>query len=271
MIAQTRNWTNGATMIIDVRVAKGTGLSESSPAIPACRQAGLGNPPQTDCIGKTKINRLLALWILVVFAGATVGCDVHNKSGKRGLSLSSDNDSSDWEFQQGADRPPTYMTLYSMAKLLAAQGREAQCRMVLLRIVQEYPEFMPAYCDLAELHMRLDEPDNAIHTLNTALKVSPEDPVLLNNLGVCWVMQGKYDKALASFTEAAGISPNDARYRANMAVALGMMGRDSEAFSLLEHVLSPPDANHNLKVVQEARSASSSLPFRKDAATIAGN
>jgi len=230
MIAQTHNWTNGATMMI----------------------------------------RLLAMWILVVFVGAVVGCDGFNKSEKRRLSLSSDIDSSNWEFQHGDNRPPTSMTLYSMARLLAVQGREAQCRLVLLRIVQEYPDFMPAYCDLAELHMRLDEPDNAIQTLNTALKVSPADPVLLNNLGVCWLMQGKYDKALAAFTEAAGISPNDARYRANMAIALGMMERDSEALSLLKQVLPPADANHNLKVVQKARSASS-LPLWKDTATIPGD
>ena len=41
---------------IDVRVAKGTGLSESSPqSLPAGRH-GQGHPPRADCIGNTKIN-----------------------------------------------------------------------------------------------------------------------------------------------------------------------------------------------------------------------
>jgi len=198
---------------------------------------------------------------------AAAGCDAHGRFGKRRPFLSRQQDQSDREFQEGAGRPPTSATLYSMAKILAAQGRDPQCLAVLLRIVREHPDFMPAYCDLAELYMRQDEPDNAIRTLQAALKISPEDPVLLNNLGVCWLMQEKYDKALASFTEAAGIDPDDARYRANMAVALGMMGRNAEALSLFEHVLPPADASHNLKVVREARMESLGQFPRDDAVT----
>ena len=51
------------------------------------------------------------------------------------------------------------------------------------------------------------------------------------------------------FTKAAGIMPENAKYRANMAVVLGLMGRDEEALSLFNQVLPADLANQNLAVL----------------------
>jgi Flp pilus assembly protein TadD len=156
------------------------------------------------------------------------------------------------EFQRQVNRPPTARTLYAMADILAAQGRDSECEFVLKRIIQEHPEFALAYSSLAELQMRQRRVNEAIDTLSSSLRVRPRDPVLLNNLGMCWIVRRDYEKALEAFTKAAGIAPENVRYRTNMAVALGLMGRYEESLCLFRQVLPEEQANHNLNVLREA-------------------
>ena len=178
------------------------------------------------------------------------GC---SESASSGPNMDSVLDNSEHEFQKQANRPPTAKTLFAMADILATQGRDSECEFVLKRIIQEYPKFLPAYNNLAELQMRQGRTNEAVGTLQTALRVNPGDPVLLNNLGMCRMVLGDYENALDMFTKAAGIMPENARYRANMAVALSLMGRDEESLSLFKQVLPEAQANHNLNVLREAR------------------
>jgi tetratricopeptide (TPR) repeat protein len=55
------------------------------------------------------------------------------------------------------------------------------------------------------------------------------------------------------FMRAAEAAPENARYRANMATALGLLGRYEEALALFEQVVPPADAHRNLAVLCEAR------------------
>jgi tetratricopeptide (TPR) repeat protein len=157
------------------------------------------------------------------------------------------------ELRQQADRPPTAKTLCAMADILAKQGRDSECEFVLKRVINDYPKLLPPYNSLAELQMRQRRISAAIETLQAGLRIDSGDPVLLNNLGMCWIVRGDYEKALKMFRTAAGLMPENARYRANMAVALGLMGRDEESLSLLRQVLPKGQAEHNLNVLREAR------------------
>ena len=161
--------------------------------------------------------------------------------------------SSDSEFQKQADRPPTTKTLWAMADILATQGKDSECEYVLKRIIQNDHKFLPAYNSLAELQMRQGQTNAATATLQDALRIGPEDPVLLNNLGMCWLVRRDYDNALRVFDKAAGIAPENAKYRANMAVALGLMGREEESLALFRQVLSEEQAAHNVRVLRQAR------------------
>ena len=164
-------------------------------------------------------------------------------------------DKSDIDFQTQGNNPPNAKTLSAMAEILAAQGRDSECEYVLKRIIHDNPKFLPAYNDLAELQMRQGRTNAAIQTLQQALSINPDDTVLLNNLGMCWVVRRDYESALEMFTKAAGLMPENTKYRANMAVALGMMGRDDESLSLFKQVLPEDEANHNLSVLKEARNS----------------
>jgi len=169
-------------------------------------------------------------------------------------------DKSELEFQSQANNPPTAKTLYTMADILATQGRDSECEYVLKRIIQDNPKFLPAYNSLAELQMRQGKTNTAIETLQHALAVNPDDTVLLNNLGMCWIVRRDYESALKMFTKAAGIMPENMKYRANMAVALGLMGRYEESLSLFKQVLPEDQASHNLSVLRDARNSKKTIP-----------
>ena len=157
------------------------------------------------------------------------------------------------EFALGADRAPTASTLQSMASILAAQGRASESEFVLQRLIAEYPLHAPAYNDLAELYIRADNLDSALATLDLGVKSIPGDPVLLNNAGLCRILMGDFDGALSWFQEATEARPDDASLRANLALALGLVGRTGEARALYEQVMTPAAARHNLLVIETAR------------------
>lgn len=153
----------------------------------------------------------------------------------------------------GPTTPPTAQTLRAMARLCFAQGRDEDGERTLERLISEYPDFAPAYNDLAELHLRNERREEAAAALKLGLARAPADSVLLNNLGMCELQRGSPERALEHFASAASSSPGDARYRANMALALGMAGRTDEAFALYSQVVSEADAHDNMAVVFTAR------------------
>lgn len=147
------------------------------------------------------------------------------------------------------DRPPTERTLYIMADILATQGRDQEAEALYGRILSEYPTFMLAYNDYAELLMRQRRIPAAMKVLESGLQVNPNDPVLINNMGMCWLIRTDYEKALQYFTTAAGLVPENTRYRSNMATALALMGRRNEALSLYKQVLTEEEAAENIQIL----------------------
>jgi Flp pilus assembly protein TadD len=150
------------------------------------------------------------------------------------------------------DRPPTQKTLFTMADILAAQGKDLQCESVLRRCIREYPRFKPAYNRLAELLTRQGRVNEAVIVLSAAIEIHPVDPVLLNNLGMCLMIRKEYATSLEHFTQAAGLQPECKKYRANMATALGLLGRHEESSALLQQVLLEQQATHNAQVLRDA-------------------
>jgi len=162
-------------------------------------------------------------------------------------------DGGEEDFGVGGDRAPTVRTLHTMSRVLAAQGRDDQCELVLYKLIGEHPDFMPAYVELAELCMRNDRVDDAVEVLTVGVERAPEDVVLHNDLGMALLVSGDYEAALRRFREAAALDPQDARARSNAGTALGMLGRYDEALALYLQILTPADAHHNVGVVAEAQ------------------
>ena len=157
------------------------------------------------------------------------------------------------EFGVGGDRPPSVRTLHAMSRVLAMQGRDDQCELVLRKLLSEDPCFLPAYLELAELHLRNDRTQDAVEVLEEALEHGAEDPVIQNDLGMAYVLNGDYERAADCFSTASELAPDDARHRANLAAALGMLGFADEALAVYLEVLSPADAHYNVAVLCESR------------------
>jgi tetratricopeptide (TPR) repeat protein len=155
-------------------------------------------------------------------------------------------------FTAGANRPATAHTLYALSQVLATQGRDDQCANVLGQCIKKYPKFLPAYVSLAELHLRNNRPPQAMQTLLAGLKIAPKDPRLINNLGMCFLLKHDPAAALPLFTRAVGLAPTEGRYRANMATALGLLGRYDESLALYQQVVSEGDAHYNVALLCRA-------------------
>ena len=188
--------------------------------------------------------------IAMIAAACLWGC---GSAGDKSVAASRDSTPADAEFERGADKPPTPRMLYAAARILVLQNRDGEAQNVLRRLIREYPRVLPAYCDLAELQMRHDHSDHAMVTLTAALNIDPKDPVLLNNLGMCHLLRDEPHKALERFMQASSAAPGSARYRSNMAAALGTLGRYEEALALYEQVIPSDEAHHNLSVLAQAR------------------
>jgi Flp pilus assembly protein TadD len=153
----------------------------------------------------------------------------------------------------GGERAPSVRTLHSMARVLAAQGRDAQCQLVLEKLIREHPGFMPAYVELAELLMRRGQSYDASQVLAAAVQQNPSDPVVQNDLGMALMLAGDPTRALEHFTQAVELAPEDARGQANRAAALGLLGRYDEALDAYLAIVPPEDAHFNLGVLAESR------------------
>jgi Flp pilus assembly protein TadD len=160
-------------------------------------------------------------------------------------------------FAAGAGRAPTAATSFSFAKILVAQGRDRDALYVLSHIIREHPKYLPAYNEMAGVYMRADRLDDAIAALEVGMEHSPNDGVLHNNLGMCYLLKEDPQRALASFTRATEIVPNSATFRSNRAAALALTAHDSEAETEYRRVVGSLEARQNVIAIARARDSRS--------------
>lgn len=152
-----------------------------------------------------------------------------------------------------ADLPPNAQTLHSLARLMLSHGRVRQAESLLVQINREDPEYIPAYLELSHIRLRQRRFDEAADALKQAVSRRPNDPVLLNNLGFCLLLGKDYAGALPYFQSAQSLHPAAPRYRANAALALGMLGRYAESMAAFREMLPPEVVEYNIGVIAEAR------------------
>ena len=199
-----------------------------------------------------------------------LGCKTQTKSvSKSDSSLPTTGPAQDG-FDAAANRPPTPHTLYALAKILASQERYTESLNLLRGIISDQPNYVPAYNAMAEVQLRTGQTDEAVATLNTGLRRAPNDPVLLNNLGMVWFLQERYDTALPYFEHAAKAKPEIAMYRANQAASLGMLGRTREANDLYRTIMSPAAADENIDILNKARKRAIEVHLKTHGGTNSG-
>ncbi len=85
----------------------------------------------------------------------------------------------------------------------------------------------------------------------TALKIAPNEPSVLSNLGLSYALSHDLNKAEATLRRAAAQHPVDPRVRQNLALVVGLQGRFSEAENIARADLPPDEAAANVAYLRQ--------------------
>jgi len=93
---------------------------------------------------------------------------------------------------------------------------------------------------------QLGRHDEARQYYATALKIAPEEPSVLSNLGLSYVLSKDLPKAEEALRRAHGRADADPRVRQNLGLVVGLEGRFTEAESIVKGDRPPEEAAANV-------------------------
>jgi Flp pilus assembly protein TadD len=216
-------------------------------------------------------SRNWAAWsILAAAALTTTGCAAGREAGQTGwLKLPSP-----WATVQASENRPAAADK-SPARKSAHADKKADQEPVALAILRgrnfersgDYDKARQLYEDLASKH-----PDNpqvahrlgvvadcqrrhgeAEYYFQAALAAEPRNAEVLADLGYCYFLQGQLSKAESALVKATLLEPGNKRYRNNLGLVLGHLGRHDEALSHFKLANSEADACYNLAFIYAAQ------------------
>ena len=93
---------------------------------------------------------------------------------------------------------------------------------------------------------QLDRHDEARQYYTSALKIVPDEPSVLSNLGLSYMLSKDLPRAEETLRRAQSHAGSDARIRVNLAVVVGLQGRVAEAESIAKADLPPQEGAANV-------------------------
>lgn len=109
---------------------------------------------------------------------------------------------------------------------------------------------------------QLGEHPRAQQLYHAALKIAPNEPTVLSNLGLSLALSRQLPEAERVLREAAS-GPNDARVRQNLVLVLGLQGRFAEAETLARQDQSPAEAAQTIAYLRRSVSQQNSWDLLK--------
>jgi Flp pilus assembly protein TadD len=101
---------------------------------------------------------------------------------------------------------------------------------------------------------QLGRHDEARRYYESALKIVPDEPSVLSNLGLSYVLSKDLPKAEETLRRAYSSTRADARVRQNLGLVVGLQGRFAEAESIVKADLPPEEAAANVAYLKEVLS-----------------
>src|SRR4029077_7178253 len=98
---------------------------------------------------------------------------------------------------------------------------------------------------------QLGRHDEARRYYASALKIAPEEPSVLSNLGISYVLSRDLPKAEEVRRRAYGSSKADARVRQNLGLVVGLQGRFAEAEGIVKADLPAEEATANVAYLKQ--------------------
>jgi Flp pilus assembly protein TadD len=93
---------------------------------------------------------------------------------------------------------------------------------------------------------QLGRHDEARRYYASALKIRPDDPSVLSNLGLSYLLSKDLNQAEEALRRANGHRDADPRVRENLALVVGLQGRLSEAEAIVKADQPPEEAQANV-------------------------
>ena len=124
------------------------------------------------------------------------------------------------------------------AKLLADSGRLEEATAGYQAVTSPPGLAAVAGNELAWLYVtKRNDPDSALPIAEQAVKLSPNDPAILDTLGWVLYVKGENDKALEMLQKAKSALPGNPTVRYHLGLALLKIGRKDDAKAELEEAL----------------------------------
>jgi len=105
---------------------------------------------------------------------------------------------------------------YMKGTLHAMKGEAASAVASFRTVVNERPQFIPAYIGLANAHAQNKEMNLALDTLQSALKISPDSRDIARALARFYAVQKDYAGAETQYRKILNANPNDMEVQADM-------------------------------------------------------
>ena len=97
---------------------------------------------------------------------------------------------------------------------------------------------------------QLGRHDEARRYYASALKIVPDEPQVLSNIGLSYLLSKDLPLAEETLRKARERAPADMRVRTNLAVVVGLQGRQSEAETIMKADLSPEEGTANVAALK---------------------
>ena len=147
--------------------------------------------------------------------------------------------------------PKDREVLAAYGKALAANGQfEPALDAVRRAQTPEYPDWKLVSAEAAILD-QMGQKDEARQDYRKALELKPNEPSVLSNLGMSYVLEGDLRTAETYMRSAAQQPGADSRVRQNLALVVGLQGRFDEAEKIASQELSPEQAQANVAYLRQ--------------------
>jgi tetratricopeptide (TPR) repeat protein len=140
-----------------------------------------------------------------------------------------------------ADRHIT--ALMHSAKLRGRAGNWLASLNIYRRIIDERPDFLPAYCELARLYLDRDDLAGARELVRKVVEHEPENTEAHFLLGVVEYIEGNFEAALKSYRIVERHDGLDCNLAMNMALVCEALGLPEDAIKHLEYAIANGEAN----------------------------
>jgi Flp pilus assembly protein TadD len=156
--------------------------------------------------------------------------------------------------------PGNKMVLGEYGRALAEAGNYDQALEVFDRAhTPDRPDWHILSAQGAVLDQMGRHEDAQRHYL-TALKIVPDEPSVLSNLGLSYALSKDLKNAEATLRRAAAQQPADPRVRQNLALVVGLQGRFAEAEDIARADLPPDQAAANVAYLRQMLAHKGDVP-----------